>query len=78
MRKVPVVDGTGLRALNLMLDKFAHRRTRVILSGVQPQPMKVLYESGFVDRLGLENICPNVDSALTRASELIPPRAATG
>jgi SulP family sulfate permease len=71
MRKVPVVDGTGLRALNLMLDKFAHRHTRVILSGVQPQPMKVLFESGFTDRLGLENICANVDAALVRARGLL-------
>jgi SulP family sulfate permease len=71
MRKVPAIDGTGLRALNLMFDKFAHRHTQVILSGVQPQPMKVLYESGFIDRLGLENICPNVDTSLRRAQALL-------
>ena len=56
MRNVPAIDGTGLRALNLMLKKFQHHDTRLILSGVQAQPMKGLYESGFVDQIGLENI----------------------
>lgn len=71
MRKVPAIDGTGLRALNLTLEKFTHRGTRLILSGLRPQPMKVLYESGFVDLLGLENICANVDESLQRARTLI-------
>lgn len=71
MRHVPAIDGTGLRALNLMFEKFQHRGTRVLLSGVQAQPMKVLYESGFIDRLGLENVCANVDTALARSRELL-------
>ena len=71
LRHVPAIDGTGLRALNLMFDKFQHRGTRVLLSGVQAQPMKVLFESGFIDRLGLENVCANVDAALVRARELL-------
>ena len=29
--------------------------------------MKVLYEAGFVDKIGLDNICPNIDAALERA-----------
>ncbi len=71
LRHVPAIDGTGLRALNLMFDKFRHRGTRVLLSGVQAQPMKVLFESGFIDRLGLENVCANVDAALIRARLLL-------
>ena len=64
-------EGTGLRALGLMFDKFEHRGTRVLPSGVQAQPMKVLFESGFIDRLGLANVCANVDAALMRARELL-------
>ncbi len=71
LRHVPAIDGSGLRALTLMFEKFEHRHTRIILSGVQPQPMKVLFESGFIDRLGLDNVCANVDAALTRARELL-------
>lgn len=73
MRNVPAIDGTGLRALNLMLEKFQHHGTHLILSRVQPQPMKVLYESGFVDQIGLDNICANVDASLARARTLIVP-----
>ena len=70
MRNVPAIDATGLHALEVMLDKFHRRGTQLVLSGVQPQPMKVLYNTGFVDRIGLDNVCPNIDAALTRAGRL--------
>jgi sulfate permease, SulP family len=73
MRNVPAVDATGLHALEIMLDKFHRRGTQLILSGVQPQPMKVLYKAGFVDKIGLDNICGNIDVALTRARAILSP-----
>jgi hypothetical protein len=39
--------------------------------GVQPQPMKALFNAGLVDKIGLDNICANVDVALKRAGELL-------
>ena len=54
-----------------MYHKFGRRGTQLILSGVQPQPMKVLYKSGFVDKLGLDNICPDIDASLERAWEIV-------
>lgn len=71
MRTVPAIDATGLHALEVMMDKFQRRGTNLILCGVQPQPMKVLYQAGFVDRLGLDNFCPNLDVALERARVLL-------
>jgi SulP family sulfate permease len=71
MRAVPAIDGTGLRALEIMWHKFNRRQTKLILSGVQPQPMKVLFNSGFVDKIGLENICPDIDASLERAWEIV-------
>ena len=73
MRNVPAIDATGLHALEITLEKFHRKHTQLILSGVQPQPMKVLYNAGFVDKIGLDNICANVDVALTRAQELLTP-----
>jgi SulP family sulfate permease len=70
MRNVPAIDATGLHALEVMLDKFQRRGTQLVLSGVQPQPMKVLYNTGFVDQIGLDNVCPNIDTALARAGTL--------
>jgi SulP family sulfate permease len=71
MRAVPAIDGSGLRALEIMLHKFTRRGTKLILSGVQPQPMKVLFNSGFVDKVGLENICADIDASLERAWEIV-------
>ena len=71
MRTVPAVDATGLHALEVMLDKFHRKGTQLILSGVQPQPMKVLYNAGFIDKIGLDNVCANIDAALTQARRLI-------
>lgn len=70
MRTVPAVDATGLHALEVIRDKFERRGTHLILSGVQPQPMKVLFKAGFVDKVGLDNFCGNIDTALARARQL--------
>jgi SulP family sulfate permease len=71
MRTVPAVDATGLRALELTLEKFRRRGTKLVLSGVQAQPMKVLFQTGFVDKIGLENVCPNIDVSLARSREIL-------
>ena len=73
MRNVPAIDATGLHALEVMLEKFHRKHTQLILSGVQPQPMKVLYNAGFVDKIGLDNICANIDVGLERAQALLAP-----
>lgn len=73
MRNVPAIDATGLHALEVMLDKFHRKHTQLVLSGVQPQPMKVLYNAGFVDKVGLDNVCANIDAALVRARQIIAP-----
>ena len=71
MRNVPVIDATGLRALNLVREKFTWRGTQIVFSGIQPQPMKVLFEGGFIDLIGLENVCANIDAALERARQIV-------
>ena len=71
MRAVPAIDGSGLHALEIINRKFSRRGTKLILSGVQPQPMKVLFNSGFVDKIGLDNICADIDASLERAWEII-------
>src|SRR5882724_6730570 len=71
MRTVPAVDATGLHALEVMLDKFHRKGTQLILSGVQPQPMKVLFNAWFIDKIGLDNVCANIDAALAQARHLL-------
>lgn len=71
MRNVPAIDATGLHALEVVWEKFERRGVRLLLSGVQPQPMKLFFKSGFSDRIGLDNICANIDAALARARQLL-------
>ena len=71
MRNVPAIDGTGLRALEIMFHKFTRRGTHLIFSGLQPQPMKVLFNSGFIDKVDLKNICPDIDASIDRSWEIV-------
>jgi SulP family sulfate permease len=70
-RKVPAIDASGLHALEITFEKFHRRGAQLVLSGVQPQPMKVLFNSGFVDKIGLDNVCANIDVALARAKAIL-------
>ncbi len=67
MRFVPAIDATGLRAMESVLEKFRRNNTHLILCGIQPQPMKLLYKSGFIDKIGLDNIRPNLAMSLEHA-----------
>lgn len=49
MRLVPLIDASGVHALKQFLKRCHAQGTRVILSGVQKQPRKVLRKMGVVD-----------------------------
>lgn len=71
MRKVNVMDATGLNALEDLFEKLKRHRSHLILSAVQPQPFEVMEKAGFIDALGRENACPHIDAALARAREVL-------
>ncbi len=71
LRNAPSLDATGLRALDEVSDQLRRQGTHLLLSGVQPQPLETLRRSGFLERLGEQNNCPNLDAALARARELM-------
>lgn len=39
--------------------------------------MKVMFAAGLVDRIGLQNICPNIDEALARSWQLLAEKTKT-
>jgi SulP family sulfate permease len=71
MRHVPVIDSSALHSLEVATEKMQRDGVRILLTAVQAQPMKMLFESGLVDRLGVENFCANIDEALLRAEEML-------
>ncbi len=67
MRNVPAIDGSGLHAFEVAIEKLHRDGVKVFLTAVQPQPMKVMFESGLVDKLGLHKFCADIDEALAQA-----------
>lgn len=71
MRSVPALDSTALNALTELYDKCTQKKITIILSHVNQQPMKVMEKAGFAQKIGMENICDNIDAAITRAEQLV-------
>jgi SulP family sulfate permease len=79
MRKVMAMDATGLNALEDLYERLRRKGKHMILSGPHTQPLLVMENAGFLDRIGRENLCANIDAALARAREILglppsPPR----
>ncbi len=70
MRSVPALDATALSSLQDIHEKMKKNNVTLILSHVNEQPMSVMQKSGFAEKVGAENICPNIDAALERASKI--------
>ena len=71
MRSVPAIDATGIHSFESIISTCKKNNTVLIMSHVNKQPMKVLKKSGLYEEIGEENICPNIDRALTRAKEIL-------
>lgn len=71
MRKVPFIDSTGVHNLQNMCKMCSQMGVRVVLSGVNPQVMKVIEDAGMDDVVGKENICSHINIALKRAEEIL-------
>ncbi|MGL5619105.1 MAG: STAS domain-containing protein, partial [Tannerellaceae bacterium] len=71
MRRVPFIDSTGVRNLELFVRLSKEEKIDIILSGVNPKVRDVLIRSGFAAKLGEENICDNITFAIERSREML-------
>lgn len=69
MRSVNAIDSTAINALTTLADSCKKKNVRLILSHVNEQPMNILKKSGLYDRIGADNFCDHIDSALLRAEQ---------
>ena len=67
MRRVPVIDSTGIQTLRDLMGRCRREGTLLILSDVHSQPVVALTNSTLYDQLGEANITGNIDDALDRA-----------
>lgn len=71
MRHVPTIDATGIRALEDTLEKAQKDGITVLLAAANARLMRKLHKSGMTDRIGKQNILPEIDDALEYAREIL-------
>ena len=70
MRNVPAIDASGVEMLDKITKRCKKHNIEVVFSHVNEQPMKAMEKAGFVQRVGKENFCDHIDTALIRAEKL--------
>ena len=70
MRTVPSLDISAFRSLETIYKLCNEKGIRLILSHVNEQPMKVMVKAHFIEKIGEENLAPNIDAALELAEKL--------
>lgn len=71
MRKVPFIDSTGIHNLTTLCQMSQKEDIHIILSGVNDNVHNTLERSGFYELLGKENICRNINEAISVATKEI-------
>jgi len=75
MRDVLALDASGLAALEDLWEKLRAHRKVLILCGPHSQPLFALTRAGYFDKIGMENVCGDMDTALARAREILANKA---
>lgn len=70
MRSVPAIDATAMNTLRDVTNDLLKSDISVIFSHVLSQPRALMKKNGFIDMVGAENFCENIDAALERARQL--------
>ena len=71
MRSVPAIDVTAMNAIEELYTKCEKKGIKLIFSHVNDQPMRVMEKAGFIDKVGRENFCDHIDSAIFKAKNSI-------
>jgi SulP family sulfate permease len=74
MRDALALDATGLDALEDLMEKLRKHKKDLILCGPHSQPLFALTRAGMIEKLGIENICGDIDASLARAKEILDAR----
>ena len=71
MRGVPYLDSTAMGSLIQLHKQLQRRDVTLILSHVNEGPKATMKKAGFVEMVGEENFCENIEAAVARAKELL-------
>ena len=70
LRNMTALDATGLFALEEVAKQLHASKRTLILCGAREQPAQLIHQAEFAEVVGRENICDNVQEALSRAEEV--------
>ncbi len=70
LRDMTAIDATGLQALEDLADAIHASGRALILCGARDQPARLMHDAEFEQHVGIKNICPNINEALKRATEV--------
>src|SRR5712664_3214433 len=70
LRNMTALDATGLFALEEVAKQLHATKRTLILCGAREQPAQLIHQGEFAEVIGPENICDNVQEALSRAEEV--------
>ena len=70
LRNMTAIDATGIHAIETFAKRLLESGRVLLLCGAMQQPSKLLHGGRFLDRVGRENIMPNIQAALDRAREI--------
>jgi SulP family sulfate permease len=71
MESVPVLDVTGLVALESTIGRLNKQRKKVVLAGVQKGPLETMHKGHLAPRLDQLAICQNVEEAIAVATSYL-------
>lgn len=69
MKDVLSLDATGMKAIEELFLRCRKENSRLILAGVHAQPMAALVRSGWLDRIGEDNVFDDLPSAVQSTRE---------
>lgn len=71
MRAVSALDSTAMNAMTALYERCQNKGITLILSHVNEQPMRAMEKAGFVELVGREHFCDNIEEALSHADEVL-------
>ena len=70
LRNMTAIDDTGIHAIESFARRLRETGRSLLLCGAMEQPSRLLQSPRFLDRVGRENIMPNIQAALDRAKAI--------
>jgi SulP family sulfate permease len=77
LRNMTAIDATGIHAIETFAKRLHGSGRTLLLCGAMEQPSKLLSGPRFLERVGPENIMPNIQAALDRANDVYTHRHET-